>query len=85
MSTFQRIGVAMFSTISLMIGGLIYNEVFVAALLSVVPTSGPFSTPITWLENLVPLILVMLLLVVWAWVVIGAVEDEKTVRKSRIR
>jgi hypothetical protein len=85
MSTFQRIGVAMFSTISLMIGGLIYNEVFVAALLPVVPTSGPFSTPITWLENLVPLILVMLLLVVWAWVVIGAVEDEKTVRRSRIR
>jgi len=85
MSTFQRIGVAMFSTISLMIGGLIYNEVFVAALLPVVPTSGPFSTPITWLENLVPLILVMLLLVVWAGVVIGAVEDEKTVRRSRIR
>jgi|JXWS01.1.fsa_nt_gb hypothetical protein len=85
MSTFQRIGVAMFSTISLMIGGLIYNEVFVAALLPVVPTSGPFSTPITWLENLVPLILVMLLLVVWAWVVIGAVEDEKTVRRSRVR
>jgi len=85
MSTFQRIGVAMFSTISLMIGGLIYNEVFVAALLPVVPTSGPFSTPITWLENLVPLILVMLLLVVWAWVVIGAVEDEKTVRRTRIR
>jgi len=85
MSTFQRIGVAMFSTISLMIGGLIYNEVFVAALLPVVPTSGPFSTPITWLENLVPLILVMLLLVVWAWVVVGAVEDEKTVRRSRIR
>jgi hypothetical protein len=75
----------MFSTISLMIGGLIYNEVFVAALLPVVPTSGPFSTPITWLENLVPLILVMLLLVVWAWVVIGAVEDEKTVRRSRVR
>lgn len=85
MSTFQRIGVAMFSTISLMIGGLIYNEVFVAALLPVVPSSGPFSTPITWLENLVPLILVMLLLVVWAWVVIGAVEDEKTVRRSRVR
>jgi len=84
-STFQRIGVAMFSTISLMIGGLIYNEVFVAALLPVIPTSGPFSTPITWLENLVPLILVMLLLVVWAWVVIGAVEDEKTVRRSRVR
>lgn len=75
----------MFSTISLMIGGLIYSEVFVSALLPIVPTSGPFATPITWLENLVPLILVMLLLVVWSWVVIGAVEDERTVQRRRVR
>lgn len=85
MGTFQRIGVAMFSTIGLMIGGLIYNRVFVDALLPIVPMDSQFATPITWLDNLVPLILVLLLLTVWAWVVIGAVQDEQTVRRRRVR
>jgi len=38
MATWQRIGVAMFFTLALAVGGLLYNEVFVQTLLPVVRT-----------------------------------------------
>ncbi len=85
MSTWQRIGVALFYTIGLMVGGLLYNEVFVGALLPVVPTTGTFGTPVAWLERLVPIVLLALLLAVWVWVIAGAVQDERTVRTRRGR
>jgi len=86
MSTWQRIGVAIFWTIGLMMGGLIYNRVFAAQLLPLVDTDGTFSTPVVWLDNLVPVLIVMMLLAVWTWVVAGAIQDERTVdRRRRVR
>jgi len=85
MSTWRRIGVGLFSTIGLMFGGLIYNEVFVAELLPLVDTSGQFGTPVVWLERIVPVVLVALLAAVWIWVIAGAVQDERTVDRRRVR
>lgn len=85
MATWQRLGVAMVWTIGLLFLGMIYNEVFSQALLPMVPTDGPFSTPIVWLDRLAPVVIVILLLAVWVWVVFGAVQDERTVDRRRVR
>ena len=85
MSTWKRIGVALFSTFALMVGGLVYNEVFASNLVPLVDPSGTFSTPVVWLERLVPVILVVLLIAGWAWVIAGAVQDERTVDRRRVR
>jgi hypothetical protein len=85
MSTWRRIGVALFTTVGLMIAGLLYNEVFVQELLPLVDKDGLFSTPVMWLENLVPIVIVAILLATWAWVIAGAVQDEKTVDRRRVR
>jgi len=85
MSTWQRFGVAIFWTIGSMIGGLLYNEVFLAELLPLVDTDGQFGAPVVWLEALVPLILLALLAAVWAWVIAGAVQDERRVDARRVR
>ena len=85
MSTWQRIGVALVWTVGLMLGGLIYNEVFAAELLPMIDPDGIFSMPVIWLDRLAPVIIVMLLLAVWAWVIAGAVQDERTVDRRRVR
>ena len=85
MATWQRIGVALFWTLGLMVGGLIYNRVFAAELFPMVDPSGTFSTPVIWLNRIVPVVLVVLLLAVWAWVIAGAIQDERTVDRRRVR
>jgi hypothetical protein len=85
MATWQRIGVALFWTLGLMVGGLIYNRVFAAELFPMVDPSGTFSTPVIWLDRIVPVVLVVLLLAVWAWVIAGAIQDERTVDRRRVR
>ena len=87
MSTWRRFGVAVFWTVGLMIGGLLYNEVFVEGMINTaeVPTDGTYGTPVGWLESLVPIIIVGLLLAVWAWVIAGGVEEERTVDRRRVR
>jgi len=85
MATWQRIGVALFWTLGLMVGGLIYNRVFAAELFPMVDPSGTFSTPVIWLDRIVPVVLVILLLAVWAWVIAGAIQDERTVDRRRVR
>ena len=85
MATWQRIGVAMFFTIALAVGGLLYNEVFVQTLLPVVDMSGQFSQPVGMLEVIVPIVLLVLLATVWLWVIAGSVQDERTIRTRRVR
>jgi hypothetical protein len=86
MAAWQRFGVALFYTLGLAIGGILYQQVFVNELLPLVDTGGQFSTPVIWLDNLVPLVLVMILLAVWVWTIVGAVQDERTVdRRRRVR
>jgi hypothetical protein len=85
MATWQRIGVAMFFTLALAVGGLLYNEVFVQTLLPVVDMDGQFSQPVGLLEVIVPLVIVVLLAAVWLWVIAGAVQDETTTRRRRVR
>jgi len=84
MPTWQRIGVALAYTIGLMVGALLYNEVFVQGLLPIIDMSGTFSTPVVWLERIVPAVLLILLVAVWGWVIVGAVQDERSVTR-RVR
>jgi len=85
MATWQRIGVALFFTIALAVGALLYNEVFVQTLVPVVDMDGQFSQPVVILEAIVPIILAVLLGAVWLWVIAGAVQDERTVQTRRVR
>jgi len=85
MSTFQRIGVAMFFTLALAIAAMIYNRVFVQQLLPLVEQGGTFSQPAYILESLVPILLAVLLGASWLWVIAGAVQDERTVDRRRVR
>ena len=85
MATWQRIGVALFFTIALAVGALLYNEVFVQTLVPVVDMDGQFSQPVVILEAIVPIILLVLLGAVWLWVIAGAVQDERTVQTRRVR
>ena len=85
MATWQRIGVAMVWTIGNMVIGLIYNDVFVAEILPLIDTSGTFSTPVVWLDRIVPIIIAVLVIAVWAWVIAGAVQDERAVDRRRVR
>jgi len=85
MATWQRIGVALFFTIALAVGALLYNEVFVQTLVPVVDMDGQFSQPVVILEAIVPIILLVLLAAVWLWVIAGAVQDERTVQTRRVR
>ena len=85
MATWQRIGVAIFFTIALAVGGLLYQQVIVEVLLPVVDMSGQFSQPVGMLEVIVPIVLLVLLGAVWLWVIAGAVQDERTVDTRRVR
>lgn len=85
MATWLRIGVALAYTIALMVGALLYQQVFVETLLPVVDMDGKFTQPIELLEVIVPLVLLVLLGAVWLWVIGGAVQDERRVSRRRIR
>ena len=85
MSTWQRLRFAFASTIALAVGGIIYAEVFVSELLPLVDTTGTFATPVVWMNRIVPIIIATLLLAVWGWVIAGAVQDERTVDRRRVR
>jgi hypothetical protein len=47
--------------------------------------NGTFSTPAVWLEQLVPVLFVILGMGVWLWVIAGAVQDERGVDRRRVR
>jgi hypothetical protein len=85
MSTIQRIGFAFGSTIALGIISIIYQRVFKSELIPLIGNNGLFSEPVFILERLVPVIIAMLLLGVWVWVIWGAVQDERTVDRRRVR
>jgi len=85
MSTFKRFGVALFYTLGLAIGAVFYQRIFVANLLPLVEESGTFSQPVFIMNRIVPIVLAVILLATWIWVVAGAVQDETTVDRRRIR
>ena len=85
MSTFMRFGVASFYTLALAIGAVLYNRIFVSELLPLVEEGGTFSQPVFIMNRVVPVALAVVLLAVWVWVVAGAVQDEQTVDRRRVR
>jgi hypothetical protein len=86
MATWQRIGVAVIWTLSLMVGGLVYQRVFVEQLLPLIDRSSRWANAVIWADRIAPLVLVMLALAIWSWVIAGAVQDERTVdRRRRVR
>jgi hypothetical protein len=85
MSTIQRIGFAFGSTIALGFVSIIYERAFKQSLVPLISTDGIFSEPVFILERIVPVLIAMLLLGVWIWVIWGAVQDERTVDRRRVR
>jgi len=83
-SHIRRFGVAMVWTIGLAIGGILYQQIWVEEIFPLIDQNGLFSSPAVWLDRIVPLVLVIMLLAVWIWVISGAIEDEKTVRRRRL-
>lgn len=84
MATWQRIGVGLKYTIGLAIGGVLYQQMFIEALLPLVEQGGLFSQPVFIMERVVPAVMLIILVAVWAWVVAGAVQDERSVNR-RVR
>jgi len=85
MATWKRLGVALFYTLGLAVGGIFYAEVFQGALLPLIDPDGPFSQPVFIMERIVPIVLLVVLGAVWLWVIAGAVQDERTVDTRRVR
>jgi len=85
MSTWQRLRFAFISTIASAVGAILYTQVFSQVIFPMVDKDGLFSTPVIWLDRLVPLILAAFVLLVWIWVIAGAVQDERTVDRRRVR
>ena len=85
MSTFGRMAYGFFSTIAVAIGGLIYNEVYQENLRAFAPEEGPFAQPIVYLDYIVPITLLTILLAVWVWVLIGSVQEERSVDARQVR
>lgn len=85
MSTFVRFGVALFYTLALAIGGILYQRLFVANLLPLVEQGGTFSQPVFIMNRIVPIALLVVLAATWIWVIAGAVQDEQTVDRRRVR
>lgn len=85
MSTWARLRFAFVSTVAIAVGGIVYAQVWSDVMFPMIDKDGTFSTPAVWLDNLAPLILVFLLLAVWVWVIAGAVQDERTVDRRRVR
>ena len=85
MATWKRIAVGLANTIALAILGIIYQQVFVETLIPAQTTEGTYSFLITWIDNLVPFIIAILLLTVWAWVIAGAVQEERTRDRRQLR
>lgn len=73
------------STFALAVGGVIYNEVFHGGLydLAVNEHAGIFSQHVKTLDALVPVLLAGLLLVIWAWVLVGGAQEERARRRVR--
>jgi len=84
MATWQRIGVGLKFTVGLMLAGVLYQQVFINELLPLVAEDGIFSQPVFIMEKVVPSVLLIILVAVWAWVIAGAVQDERTVDR-RVR
>lgn len=85
MSTFGRMAYGFFATIAVAIGGLFYNEVYVENLREFGPTEGPFAQPLVYLDYIVPIVLLTILLAVWVWVLIGSVQEERSVDARQVR
>ena len=83
-SHIQRFGVAMMWTIGTAIGAIMYQQVWVNEIFPLIDKDGLFSDPAIWLDRIVPLVLVILLLAVWAWTISGAIEEERTTRRRRL-
>ena len=79
----RRFGVALFSTVGLALVGLIYQEVFTQ--LYGHATGGQFSSPVVWLDQLIPMIVVTLLVTVWGWTIYGAVTRQRAVERRRVQ
>ena len=85
MSTWQRMGVALFYTLALAVAGMLYSEVFNSTLVPLVDPDGIFSQPVFIMVRIVPIVLLVILAAAWLWVIAGAVQDEKSVKRRRVR
>lgn len=85
MSTWNRLRVAFKYYIGMAVAGIIYTQVFSQELLPLVPMDSQFATPVVWLDRIAPIVIGVITLAVTVWVVAGAVQDERTVDRRRVR
>ena len=85
MSMFGRMAYGFYATIAVAIGGLFYYEVYVENLRAFGPEEGPFAQPLVYLDMIVPIVLLTILLAVWVWVLIGSVQEERSVDRRQVR
>jgi hypothetical protein len=87
MGNYARTQFAFITTIGMAIAAVIYQQVFVNELLPLVTGehSGQFTDQVVWLDRIVPIVIGIILLVTWAWVIAGAVQEERTVDQRRRR
>ena len=82
MSQWQRFGYALFGTIALAVLAIVWFRVGVEHLIPLVEAHpGPFDQPVTWMETIVPACILILLLALWAWVLVGSVQEERSGRR----
>lgn len=85
MNQLRRIAYGVMATIGLAMLGLIYNEVALMIIdLAVNEHSGLYTERAQQVEAVVPIVITGMLLGVWAWVLVGGIQKEKSAIRRRI-
>lgn len=78
-----RVTYATIATVVDVVVAIIYFRIGEGHLFPMVSSGGPFSPIIGQMEAVFPLVLMIGLLFPWAYVIYGAVQDEKSVTRRR--
>lgn len=84
MSQWLRFGYGMFGTLAIAVGAIMWWRIGKPLLvpLATEEHAGPFSYIVDWMDPLIPMLLAVLLLVLWAWVFVGSVQKERKLHQT---
>ena len=80
MSQWVRFRYGVLATFALAFAGIMYVQIFRKLLYGMATDthSGPFSHVVVTLDLLAPVVITGLLLAVWAWVLVGGAQEERS-------
>lgn len=85
MSFMARLQFALIATIVDVVTAIVYFRIGTAELFPIVRNNpGPFSSLIGQMEAVFPLILMLGLLFPWGFLIYGAVQEERSVKRRRV-